>query len=553
MRLLRGLVVIAWMWHGGWASAEERAVHWQRVDHDLGETHFTAVAVYPPLPTRVFAASRRTLYESMDGGRSWQQRFHAPADTTISQVAIASAESSIVLVATDHGLYGSFDGGIEWIKVFHGLGEQEANCTHVEFHPQQPATVLVGTRGGLFISDDHGRHWKAVEIPSAAREVIHFVLDHHDPNRAYLVTAGGFFIGNLANGQWQQRVRLIPPEEPVPQEPGVMDETNEAGRIDVPLQNLSAVALDPHRVSTLYLAGSNGLQRSIDGGHSWHPLPQIGLEAIAISRLVSYAHSPLILYAATARGVACYEPDHERWQLLTDGLAARQVNDLAVTPQYLWAATNEGLYRAEVIPEFSEHEPAPPRDLLENFVNEPTIGEVREVAIRYAEVHPHKIAAWRTQARLRALLPKLSFTGTTNSTDLRHWDTGPNPDVLLRGKRDLDWGANVSWDLGDVIWSADQTSIDVRSKLMVELRDDIVDTVTRLYFERRRLQVVLLTDPPKEPRAVLEQELRIQELTALLDGLTGGYFSKRMRPVLNERSSDGKRWHRFGRQAVSQV
>ena len=64
---------------------------------------------------------------------------------------------------------------------------------------------------------------------------------------------------------------------------------------------------------------------------------------------------------------------------------------------------------------------------------------------------------------------------------------------------------------------------------MVQLRDDIVDEVTRAYFERRRLQVRLLTDPPGDQQALLDQELRLQELTALIDGLTGGQFSQRMK------------------------
>ena len=42
-----------------------------------------------------------------------------------------------------------------------------------------------------------------------------------------------------------------------------------------------------------------------------------------------------------------------------------------------------------------------------------------------------------------------------------------------------------------MIFSTEQTSIDVRSRLMVQLRDDILDEVTRLYFERRRLQLEL--------------------------------------------------------------
>ena len=97
----------------------------------------------------------------------------------------------------------------------------------------------------------------------------------------------------------------------------------------------------------------------------------------------------------------------------------------------------------------------------------------------------------------------------------------------------MDWSASVTWEPADFVWSDDQTSIDVRSKLMVQLRDDIVEEVTRTYFERRRLQVLLLTDPPAEQRALLDKALRVQELTALLDGLTGGYFSRQLAIVPN--------------------
>jgi hypothetical protein len=63
---------------------------------------------------------------------------------------------------------------------------------------------------------------------------------------------------------------------------------------------------------------------------------------------------------------------------------------------------------------------------------------------------------------------------------------------------------------------------------MVQLRNDIVDEVTRTYFERRWLQLTLLTHPPADPQELMELELRLQELTALLDGFTGAWFSKQM-------------------------
>ena len=81
----------------------------------------------------------------------------------------------------------------------------------------------------------------------------------------------------------------------------------------------------------------------------------------------------------------------------------------------------------------------------------------------------------------------------------------------------------MSWDLADLVWSSDQTSIDSRSKLMVELREDILAQVTRLYFERRRLQMDLAAGSAVD---TVDMRLRIDELTALLDAYTGGKFSK---------------------------
>ena len=63
---------------------------------------------------------------------------------------------------------------------------------------------------------------------------------------------------------------------------------------------------------------------------------------------------------------------------------------------------------------------------------------------------------------------------------------------------------------------------------MVELREDVLDQVTRIYFERRRLQLELEADDVLDTQNDLGRHLRLEELTALLDGMTGGQFSKYM-------------------------
>lgn len=539
MRHLATLLLLTCLWDGAVACAEEPLPQWERMDPGLGETRFVAIAVDE---ARVFAATPHTLYESTDHGVRWESRFQTPGSTTIRRIAVGGTKQSAILVATDQGLYGSFDRSHQWVRVFQGIGDEEAYGTYVAFHPGHPEIVLLGTRHGLFISRDEGRHWQPVNATFSAQDIVQCAFDPTDPARVFLVTASELYTGNLATGEWQRRFSHVVTHSAVEEVPTVTTDADTRDEAEASRQQLGAVALDPRHASTLYLTGPMGFQMSRDGGKTWRPLTRSGLLSTAISRLVPYAHSPLVIYAATAQGIARYEPDHDRWRTLTHGLASGAVNDLAVTAHDLWAATDNGLYRAHVIVDAFAADTFPAaRDLLSNFVHEPTMNQVREVAIRYAEVHPGKIAAWRTQARLRAVLPKISVTSGTNATDFRHWDTGSNPDSLLRGERDLDWDANISWDLADLIWSDEQTSIDSRSKLMVELRDDLVNEVTRTYFERRRLQVALLTDPLADPRETLERELRIQELTALIDGLTGGYFSHNITPQHKERSADGTR------------
>lgn len=48
-------------------------------------------------------------------------------------------------------------------------------------------------------------------------------------------------------------------------------------------------------------------------------------------------------------------------------------------------------------------------DLESLFAGEPSYGSIQQAAMRYAEVHPDKIAAWRRGASLRAFLPQVKF------------------------------------------------------------------------------------------------------------------------------------------------
>lgn len=166
----------------------------------------------------------------------------------------------------------------------------------------------------------------------------------------------------------------------------------------------------------------------------------------------------------------------------------------------------------------------------EKLAEEPTILELQRAAIRYAEVNPDKITNLRRQAAARALMPEVSVgynddTDATISTATLNGKTNffVGPDDSSRG-----WDVTAKWDLGDLVYNTAQTSIDSRSKLMVELRNDIMDQLNAAYFERKKIQRQLTKIADKESPPYTERELRIEELTATIDGLTGGYLSHRL-------------------------
>jgi hypothetical protein len=81
--------------------------------------------------------------------------------------------------------------------------------------------------------------------------------------------------------------------------------------------------------------------------------------------------------------------------------------------------------------------------------------------------------------------------------------------------------------VGDLIWNSYQDDVDTRSRLNTQLRINILDDINSIYFERLRVKIDLM-DSTLSNEEKLKKELRLQELTAALDGYTGGYFSERL-------------------------
>lgn len=167
--------------------------------------------------------------------------------------------------------------------------------------------------------------------------------------------------------------------------------------------------------------------------------------------------------------------------------------------------------------------------IMSQFEDEPTVRQVQVAAIEYYNVSPDTIKSLRGRARRKALLPGLSLGGSTyrQSSALAVDDIVFRPVGTARfeDQNGVYFGASASltWNLDKLVFNAEE--LDVMSLLGIQ--DGIQREVTTLYYVRRRLQIEQVLSPPTTVAARISAELRLEELTGLLDAYTGGFFSKK--------------------------
>ncbi|MFC1742454.1 ComEA family DNA-binding protein [Candidatus Riflebacteria bacterium] len=176
------------------------------------------------------------------------------------------------------------------------------------------------------------------------------------------------------------------------------------------------------------------------------------------------------------------------------------------------------------------------KDILSHFDWEPGIGEIQDVAQKYADVNPELIRDWRHNAARKEFLPDVTISYKADQTD----DAALSSSGVPTESRGIGQGltVNMSWDLAELMFNKEQITINNESSDLVKLRDDVLDEVTKLYFDRRKLQIEIYLNPETEIQEALKKELRLRELTANIDALTGGYLSREIKKRKKSEAED---------------
>lgn len=151
--------------------------------------------------------------------------------------------------------------------------------------------------------------------------------------------------------------------------------------------------------------------------------------------------------------------------------------------------------------------------------------------MQYALVADKVLNGYQASAKWSKVLPRTRVRyreDVDDNTGITINEVGER-DIALDDDKNTNYEVQLEWRLDEMMMGPTRIQTIRETSRLVQLRDDILDEVTKVYFDRRRAQLDLVMSPPSDPKARAAKDLRLDELTANLDALTGGWFSQRVR------------------------
>lgn len=180
---------------------------------------------------------------------------------------------------------------------------------------------------------------------------------------------------------------------------------------------------------------------------------------------------------------------------------------------------------------------------------DPPVDVICKAAVALALAEPERARGFLNRARAAGWLPEVRFRvyrRFARTEGLTFDDTGAGvaAPVDISAVDDVRYEWRATLDLSRMVFNPDELQAHFEALRMSDVRRDIQSLVIRLYFERRRL--VIERSPAEsgtaggqltEGRAADRRSLRILEIEAQMDALSGGAFSS----GVNRREGNGTR------------
>jgi hypothetical protein len=186
----------------------------------------------------------------------------------------------------------------------------------------------------------------------------------------------------------------------------------------------------------------------------------------------------------------------------------------ALIAAVLWPAAASAQTEAEV------------KAAQQRWAHEPSVSDTVQKSLKYFRVNPEAFDGLRESARNRALLPLVAagyrYDDDQQARFQEQTITDPHEQDENINRTINSATIGTVWDLRELVFNP----AEVQVYGLIGVQRDLMLEVTRTYYLRRQLMLRLSLRPPDDALARAVLKLRIDEFTAILDVLTGGWYSE---------------------------
>lgn len=265
------------------------------------------------------------------GGEHWSPTGPLGGDAR-AFASVPGQSKHLYLGTTNSWLYESLDGGATWSRLAKLDTADDLIVDNIVVDASDPNTILAGgwrlthNDGGLWISHDAGRSWKAVD-DLRGQSIRAMAQAPSDAKILFVGTLDGVFRSEDAGASWA----LISPK----------------GSKEI--HEVESLAVDPQDPRIVYAGTWHLPWKTTDGGKKWINIKDGVIDDSDVFSIILDSENPKIVYASACSGIYKSESAGEHFRKI-EGIpsTARRTRVLMQDPanhSLVYAGTTEGLYR----------------------------------------------------------------------------------------------------------------------------------------------------------------------------------------------------------------
>jgi photosystem II stability/assembly factor-like uncharacterized protein len=421
-------------------------------------------------PKTLYIGTVDGLYRSRDRGRTFIRIFqgwNTMSERMVNTVATDPADPRRLILGTASGLFTSQDGGMNYQKTMNYY-MRDSYFREIWFDPQQPGLVHVAMGGSAMASPDGGRNWITTHWDEWGPRADVTSISLGPQNLRLIGTRDGLFASWQGGemGSWTRRGFRF---------------------VGTTMTKVLATA-DP---SVWFALTDEALWGTTDSGLNWFKVFQFGAR------------------------------EAPRWLAAHNG-------DI----RHLWVLTNRSIYRVGPPARLASAPSVPraPRRLLDV----PNLHTFHVEVLKHNGLHFPVIQRYRDRGPWAALLPNI----TVGSHWARAVDWMVYKDWMMQAwpyryynwavDNGITWEVFAHWELGRLIFDKRELPHWGRvDRNLSAARQDLAERVHRLYMEYLKVARILVDNPPADLMVRRFHEIRLKEIIAYFDAISGGYWSKK--------------------------